>query len=173
MASPIGHAAAGAAVAAIVARVTGTPTTPAFWIGAIVASGIPDLDVIAPLLGFSRRFHRGVSHSLLVIGLLIVAGWIAARTQAPGLEQGTLLAWSAALLSHPFLDVITTGPKIASWGIPLFWPLSPRRFWVKWPILGDREEGLTVADQLRETRDDLLYIVPVCAGAILIALFLK
>ena len=163
------------AIAAVVARATGTPTTPAFWVGAIVASGIPDLDFILPLLGFSKRFHRGASHSLLAIAILMVAGWLIARAVAPHLPAGVLLAWCAALLSHPFLDVITTGPKLGarSWGIPLFWPLRSRRFWVTRPILGDRDEGTTVADQVREMRDDLVRIVPVCGLVVLVAILWK
>src|SRR5437016_6184772 len=145
MASPIGHAAVGVAVASVAGKITGTPGSVVFWIGAVVASGIPDLDVVFPLMGFSKRFHRSASHSLVIISVEILAGWLLARALIPGLSNGVLLAWSAALVSHPLLDVITTGPTLGKigWGIPLFWPGSRRRFHVTWPVLGARDHGLT------------------------------
>src|SRR3977135_1206643 len=103
MASPIGHAAVGVAVAAVVARITSVPGSLALWIGAVIASGIPDLDVLFPLLGFSKRFHRNASHSLFIISVEILAGWLLARAFAPGVAGGGLFAWSAALASHPLL----------------------------------------------------------------------
>lgn len=51
MASPVGHMAVGLATAATVARVTGTPDSTALWLGALIACMIPDLDVVAQLLG--------------------------------------------------------------------------------------------------------------------------
>jgi membrane-bound metal-dependent hydrolase YbcI (DUF457 family) len=140
--------------------------------GAVVASGLPDLDVVFPLFGFSKRFHRAGSHSLLLIGIFLILAWVLTDKLGVRVDRGTLLAWSAALLSHPFFDVITTGPKLGAlgWGIPLYWPISSRRFWVTWPILGDRDEGLTVRDQLREMGEDLVRVVPVCAVTILVTL---
>jgi hypothetical protein len=76
---------------------------------------------------------------------------------------------------QPLLDVITTGPTLGrlGWGIPLMWPVSRRRFFVTWPLLGDRDEGLTVADTLREIGEDGLYVVPVCTVIVLITLLFK
>jgi membrane-bound metal-dependent hydrolase YbcI (DUF457 family) len=78
MASPVGHAAVGIAVASVAAKLTGTPGTTLLWIGAVIASGIPDLDVVFPLVGFSKRFHRSASHSLFLISAAILAGWLLA-----------------------------------------------------------------------------------------------
>jgi membrane-bound metal-dependent hydrolase YbcI (DUF457 family) len=164
MASPIGHAAVGLAVASVVVRVTGTPGSAPLWIGAVLASGIPDLDVVFPILGFDkRRFHRNWSHSLLVIALEIAAlFWLAWIT--PGPTTGMLLAWSAALVSHPLLDVIATGPTVArlGWGIPLLWPLSRKRYFVSRPITGDHGESNTVGEHLRDMGRDFIYVVPIC-----------
>jgi membrane-bound metal-dependent hydrolase YbcI (DUF457 family) len=172
MASPVGHAAVGVAVAAVVAATTHTALSLAFWVGAVIASGIPDLDVVFPLLGFSKRFHRNASHSLLVLLAEIALLFLLLPRIAPGLPVGVAVAWSAALLSHPFLDVITTGPALGvlGWGIPLFWPFSGKRFFVSWPLLGDRDEGLTVADTVREMGDDVLRVVPVCAVVVVLTL---
>jgi membrane-bound metal-dependent hydrolase YbcI (DUF457 family) len=170
MASPVGHAAVGVAVASVVAKVTGTSGSAALWIGAVIASGIPDLDVAFPLLGFSKRFHRHASHSLLVIAAQIALLFVLAPRIAPSLATGVLWAWSAALVFHPLLDVVATGPKLGKigWGIPLLWPLSRRRFFVTRPVLGDPDDDLTVASTLREMRDESLRIVPACAVVVLL-----
>jgi|GEM_PF-2290756 len=173
MASPVGHLAFGVAAAAIVARGTGTPDSLALWLGSAVACGVPDVDVIFPLLGLSKRLHRKATHSLLFAGLVIagalaVSGLAVTPAPAPGLWG----AWVAALLSHYLLDVITTGPTLGrlGWGIPLLWPLYRRRFWVARPFLvGDRNESETYHDTLREMREDLVRLVPVCLVVILLA----
>jgi len=170
MASPVGHAALGLTAAAVVDRLAGTPSSLVFWGGAVIASGVPDLDFAFPLLGFSKRFHRGGSHALLVIGLEVVAGWMIARYLAPPLPSAYLLAWSLALFSHPLLDVVTTGPALAEvgWGIPLLWPVSRRRFFLIRPWMGDRPVSHGLRDHLREMVDDARHIVPVCAAVVLI-----
>ncbi|MBI4500881.1 MAG: metal-dependent hydrolase [Gemmatimonadetes bacterium] len=175
MASPIGHAAVGVAVASVVARATGTESSAPLWIGAIVASGIPDLDFVFPLLGFDRRYHRNASHSLFLIGAAIALGFVIARHAAPEFTMGVLLAWTASLISHPLLDVFTTGPTLGKigWGIPLFWPVSRRRFFVTRSIVGDRPEGVTLDDTLREMQDDARRIVPICAAVVLLTFLLR
>ena len=174
MASPIGHVAFGLAAASVVARATGTPDSAALWLGAALASGIPDLDVVFPLFGLSKRYHRNATHSLLFAATVIALGFPAIRVLdlEPGLNLE--LAWIAALLSHLLLDVLTTGPTLGrlGWGIPLFWPASPRRFHVERPLfVGDRTESHTLVDALREMREDLTRIVPPCAAVVLLARF--
>lgn len=93
--------------------------------GAVLGT-LPDLDVLV-LKAFSPdpvmevTWHRGPSHSLLVLGL---AGWLLWRVlrwrgnplvaQAPG---RWLLAIALALLTHPLLDAFTV------YGTQLLWPL--------------------------------------------------
>ncbi len=171
MASPVGHLAFGLAAVSVVARATGTPDSTALWLGAAVASGIPDLDVAFPLLGLSKRHHRNATHSLLFAAIVIAAGLTATRVL--GLEPGhnVEIAWVAALLSHLLLDVLTTGPTLGrlGWGIPLLWPLSTRRFHVQRPFfVGDRTESHTLSDTLREMREDLARIVPPCAAVVVL-----
>ena len=172
MASPVGHAAVGLATATIVARVAEVPDSLALWIGALVASGLPDLDVVAPLLGLPRRWHRGPSHSLITVLVLIALGWLLLGWLNVEPRFLTWLVWSSALLSHLFLDVVTTGPTLArlNWGIPIFWPVSQRRYSVERPwLVGDREESNTVRDTVREMGVDLVRIVPVCGVVIFVA----
>jgi membrane-bound metal-dependent hydrolase YbcI (DUF457 family) len=165
MASPIGHVAFGAAAAVVVARATGAPDSSALWTGAVLASVIPDFDAALPLLGFSERLHRNATHSLLFAATVIAVGlWLVHRL-APQ-PPFVLGAWTAALLSHYALDVITTGPTLGrlGWGIPLLWPLSRRRFYVNRPLfVGDRDKSHGLGDLLREAWEDSLRIVPFCA----------
>lgn len=172
MASPVGHLAFGAAAAAVVARATGTPDSAALWLGAAVACGIPDVDVAFPLLGLSKRLHRNATHSLLFGAAVTALGAGALRALGLTPGAGVLWAWIAALASHYLLDVITTGPTLGAlgWGIPLLWPLSPKRFWVRHPFMvGDRTESNTYHDTLREMGADTVRLVPACVAVILVA----
>lgn len=172
MASPVGHLAFGLAAAAVVARATGTPDSTTLWLGAAVACGIPDVDVAFPLLGLSKRWHRNATHSLLFAGTVIAAALAILGALGAAPAAGLLAAWIAALLSHYLLDVITTGPTLGrlGWGIPLFWPVSRKRFWVSRPFLvGDRTESQKLADTLREMGEDTIRLVPLCAAAFLLA----
>lgn len=171
MASPVGHLAFGVAAAAVVARATGTPDSAALWLGAAVACGIPDVDVAFQIMGY-KRLHRNATHSLPFAALVVATGIGAMRALGAMPAAGVLWAWVAALLSHYLLDVITTGPTLGrlGWGIPLLWPFSRRRFWAARPFLvGDRNESETYHDTLREMREDLVRLVPVCLVVILLA----
>jgi membrane-bound metal-dependent hydrolase YbcI (DUF457 family) len=131
------------------------------------------VDVIFPLLGLPKRYHRHATHSLLFAALVVLTGFAAVRLLRFDVAPGVATAWIAALLSHLALDVLTTGPTLGrlGWGIPLFWPFSRRRFHVQRPLLvGDRTESHDLRDTLREMREDLVRIVPPCA---LVVLFLR
>jgi membrane-bound metal-dependent hydrolase YbcI (DUF457 family) len=172
MASPIGHAAVGIAAAAVVARATELPGTPALWLGAFIASGVPDLDFGLALFGLKGpRFHRSFSHSLFLLGAVVVAMWFLVA-RVPSLGPEIVAAWAAALLSHPLLDVVTTGPGTAArgYGIPLFWPLSNKGWHLQRPILETAafEECRSVRDVWDGVRPEVVRIVPV-ALAVLVA----
>ena len=176
MASPIGHAAVGVAAAAVVARATEVPGTPALWVGAFIASGVPDLDLGVVLLGLKGpRFHRSFSHSLLLLSALIGAMWFVVAG-IPSIEPGVFGAWAAALLSHPLLDVATTGPRVGArgYGIPLFWPLSNKRWYLQRPILETAkfEACRSVRDVWDGVRPEVVRIVPVALAVLLAALVL-
>jgi len=84
---------------------------------------LPDLDVFIDFGDVVRNFtyHRGFSHSLLVLPGVAVLIWLALRRwwapvgEAP---RQWLLAISLALLTHPLLDAHT------AYGTQLFWPLA-------------------------------------------------
>ena len=171
VASPVGHISVGLAAGAVLARATGTPDSAALWGAVAIASMIPDFDVALTAVGFPKRFHRSVTHSLPFVLAVIGAGVAFQRMSGFHVEAGFTLAWIAALASHPFLDVVTSGPTIGrlGWGIPLFWPFSGRRFWVRRPLfVGDRGESNRLVDTMREMAEDARWITPWCVGVILI-----
>ena len=176
MASPIGHAAVGIAAAAVVARAIELPGTPALWVGAFIASGVPDLDLGLALFGLKGpRFHRNFSHSLFILSALIAAMWFVVAA-TPSIASGVLWAWSAALMSHPLLDAVTTGPRggARGYGIPLFWPLSRKRWYLQRPILETAafEECRSARDVWDGVRPEVVRIVPVALAVLLAAVML-
>ncbi len=98
-----------------------------FWAG---LSLLPDADVI----GFSWgvRYadewgHRGATHSVVfgvLVGLLV--GACAPVVRAPRLR--TSLLATAVVVSHPLLDVMTTGGL----GCALLWPFDLTRHFAPW-----------------------------------------
>ena len=133
----------GLASAAVVARVTGAPRGPELWIGAFIASGVPDLDIVLEWVGLKGpRYHRNASHSLFVIGALALGVWAALSFLPVELDWRVALAWLAALVSHPVVDVLTTGPSLGArgYGIGVLWPLGRRRWYMQRPLLDQTTE---------------------------------
>lgn len=166
----------GVACAAVAARVTGTEPTVGMWVGAVIASGAPDLDMIAVLLGFKGpKYHRNATHSLFVLAAVVAAGWWAIDAAGWPVAAGVRWAWAAALFSHPLLDVVTTGPDIIArgFGIPLFWPFSRHRYSVARPIMETLEVETveSVGDVLRGMAPELTRLVPLAALVVVIALY--
>jgi len=77
----------------------------------LTASVLPDIDLELRFL-----VHRGPTHSLITITLLMIPFFVIYRKQA--------FPYYAALLSHVFIGDFITG------GIQLFWPLSNNFFGV-------------------------------------------
>ena len=90
--------------------------------GAIIGT-LPDLDVVIDYgdAVADMTYHRGFSHSLLVLSLLAVAITLLARWLRPNPAYSTrrlFLAVWLALITHPLLDAFT------SYGTQLLWPLQ-------------------------------------------------
>ena len=87
---------------------------------------LPDFDVVSILFGdwASLKYHRGPSHSLIVLFLLTfpVAKFFTWLSKEPSSYNNWLKISFWALMTHPLLDWCTT------YGTPLFWPLSNARF---------------------------------------------
>jgi inner membrane protein len=144
----VSQAVLGAAVAA--ACVPARHRRKALLVGALLGT-LPDLDVLIDYGdGVSNMtFHRGFSHSLLVlpgVGLLLWAAlkrWWAPVREAPG---PWLLAVLLALITHPLLDALTV------YGTQLFWPLTTP------PVMGG---SLFIIDPL--------YTLPLLVGVLVAA----
>jgi len=90
--------------------------------GAVLGT-VPDLDALPLLLVgdpvLAMTWHRGPSHSLLVLPLLGHLLWWLARTRGRLREAPRAWWWAIqlALLTHPLLDALTV------YGTQLWWPL--------------------------------------------------
>jgi membrane-bound metal-dependent hydrolase YbcI (DUF457 family) len=170
----------GVASAAVVVRATGAAdaaASPAFWLTAFVASGVPDLDVGLRVFGLQGpRYHRNLSHSLLVSVGIVAVGWLSTALVGASIDWRMWLAWSAALVSHPLLDVVTSGPTIEErgYGIPLFWPVHGRRWTLKHPIFDtmDFDECHSVRDVWEGILPEVYRLGPPAVGALILSLWL-
>ena len=91
--------------------------------GALLGT-LPDLDVVLDYgdAVADMTFHRGFSHSLLVLtGLAFVLTWLTRRfrNNPDYSTQRLFLTLWLVLITHPLLDSFT------SYGTQLFWPLMP------------------------------------------------
>lgn len=116
--------------------------------GSVVAVGavcavVPDLDLLAPIFGGTRAFHRTLTHAIPFAGLLAGcaagAGWRHRRRAGDALSIGIWIG--VATISHAVLDMLTTYPM----GIALWSPLSASRYGLPWqPIKSVSEEFVWV-----------------------------
>jgi inner membrane protein len=93
----------------------------------VIGALLPDVDTpgstlakwIKPLKIFSIVGHRGIFHSWLIPGLLLLASWQMGRSTLPYAMLASLslqlMFWGC--ISHLILDAFNPS------GIPLFWPL--------------------------------------------------
>jgi membrane-bound metal-dependent hydrolase YbcI (DUF457 family) len=172
MASPIGHVMMSIGCAGTVAGGLGMDSTPALWAGAAVAGCLPDLDLVPSLWGVPyRRTHRQASHSILVLAPLVALAFAVAHALDGPPDWRLMAAWTAALLSHLVLDVLCTGPVLGrlGHGIPLFWPLTRRRWFVRQPMVPEVNllDGTTPGLIVRACLWELVLLGP-AAGALLV-----
>ena len=79
--------------------------------------------------------HRSISHSILIMGLIIAPLLVYAKYRRPDLQNTLLLAF-LVLASHPILDLESL--------TPIFWPLLPYSLSLKLSLNGVIEEGLSL-----------------------------
>ena len=95
----------------------------------------------------------------------------AARGLVSWLDTRTVWAWAIALLSHPFVDTLTTTiqPGRANVGIPLFWPFSARRYYLPRPLARPPSmASYTSATLLRDLLPELALFGTTCLSLILL-----
>ena len=99
----------------------------------VVASVLPDLDVVAFRLGvpYAAEFgHRGFSHSILFASLVALLGACLFR-QLHSSFRCALLFLFAASMSHSILDAFTNGGL----GVAFLWPWSDERFFAHFQMI--------------------------------------
>ncbi len=111
------------------------------WAPLLVAvlSMLPDADVVAFSFGipYSHPFgHRGASHSIVFAlacgGLAAAIAALSRQSNRPGALAGRWgLGVFLAVLTHPLLDMLTTGGL----GVALFWPFSDARVFFPWRVI--------------------------------------
>ncbi|WP_431478580.1 metal-dependent hydrolase [Massilia eburnea] len=132
----------------------------------MAASIVPDMDVIAFKLGIeyaNQLGHRGASHS---IAFALALGMLAALA-APKLQAKRWVAMafvSIACVSHPLLDMLTTGGL----GAAIWWPFSDQRHF--FPVQFIRVSPLTMGRFLGPAgltviKSELLWVWLPCIAA--------
>ncbi|MBS0214207.1 MAG: metal-dependent hydrolase [Proteobacteria bacterium] len=108
--------------------------SPRLLAAGVVASMLPDIDVIAFALHIpyeSAFGHRGATHSLLFAVLVAVIGALLSDRLHGNRWQAAAWVFTCAI-SHPLLDAMTSGGL----GVAIAWPWSEARWFAPWrPIL--------------------------------------
>ncbi|MED5617693.1 metal-dependent hydrolase [Ideonella sp. BN130291] len=102
-------------------------------IAGVMASAVPDLDVLAFRFGVPYADawgHRGASHSLAFALLLGAVAWLGARA-LQATPRTAFLFIAIATASHGLLDMLTNGGQ----GVALWWPLSSERLFFPWQVI--------------------------------------
>jgi inner membrane protein len=107
--------------------------SPKLLVAGVVASILPDLDVIAFRLEVpygSALGHRGFTHSLLFAVLVALLGASLHRFLATKFSSAFFFLLMATA-SHGMLDAFTTG----GFGIAFLWPLSNERYFAPYQLI--------------------------------------
>ena len=102
-------------------------------VAGVVASMIPDLDVLAFRfhIAYADSFgHRGASHSLVFAAWLAVVARLFARPLKSTRSIGAVFVGLSAA-SHGVLDAFTNG----GYGAALWWPFSSARVFAPWQVI--------------------------------------
>jgi len=123
----VGHIAVGLAAA----RLGRPPMRATAWAALlVVASGLPDLDVVAFSVGIPYHApfgHRGASHSLAFAALCGALLALSVRSRPLSAARMGLVV-GAVVATHGLLDALTDGGL----GVALLWPFSDARYFAPW-----------------------------------------
>lgn len=180
MASPIGHALAGIAVAWGADLIPGTRAwriapPSASWseragngltLACAVLAAAPDLDL------FFGRFHRTMTHSFFSVAIVaVVAAVVAARAQLPRAARGAttriVFMCAGAWATHLLLDWLAADRSTPR-GIQLLWPFDGTWFISGWDIFpGSERRQLFSAATMRRNAEaitrDVVVLAPIVA----------
>ena len=141
-------------------------------VAGIVASMLPDLDVLAFPLGIAYSSvwgHRGFSHSLFVAAIVAALAtlfyrWLGASRSA------TFVFVLVSGASHGLLDMLTTGGL----GIAYLWPATDQRFFFAERVIQVSPIGLRAFSTggLSALKSELLWVwLPASVVLLLLRLF--
>ena len=117
---PLTHGLTGYVIASAF-RKKDTPLFSPQLLSAVTCSVVPDLDFITRIhsIEFFLRYHRGLTHSILVAPLIVLICCAVIKRFWPAMNMRQALALGLlGVFSHIFLDVIT------SYGTRVFYPLN-------------------------------------------------
>ena len=175
MASPIGHALAGIAVAWGADLVPGTrawriaPPSASWYVRAgsgltlacAVLAATPDLDL---LFG---RFHRTMTHSFASVAIVAaVAGLVTLRTRLPRSAMTRIVVMCAgAWATHLLVDWLSADQSTPR-GIQLLWPFDGRWFISGWDVFvgSERHQLLSAATMKRNVQavaQEIALVMPI------------
>ena len=89
---------------------------------------IPDVDALLLV-------HRSISHSIVIMGLIITPLIVIAKYRYPDLQR-TLLQAFLVLVSHPILDFESM--------TPILWPITSNSYMLKLSLNGVMQEGFSL-----------------------------
>ena len=175
MASPIGHALAGLAVAWGADLVPGTrawrtASPQASWyeragngltLACAVLAAAPDLDL------FFGRFHRTISHSLTAVAVVaIVAALAAARARLP--VARVVIMCAGAWATHLLVDWLSADQS-APRGIQLLWPFDGRWFISGWDLfIGSERRDLISVPTMRRNLEAIAQEVAILLPIVIV-----
>ena len=175
MASPIGHALAGIAVAWGADLVPGTrawriaPPSAGWFeragngltLSCAVLAAAPDLDL------FLGRFHRTMTHSLIGVAVVaLVAALVAARARLP--ITRVVIMCAGAWASHLLVDWLSADQS-APRGIQLLWPFDSRWFISGWDLfVGSERRDLFSAASMKRNVEAIAQEVAVLMPIVIV-----
>ncbi|WP_413290290.1 metal-dependent hydrolase [Bdellovibrio sp. HCB337] len=122
------HAVVGYTIARICVR---KPISPIYWIMAMIAPMLPDLDVLGHQYGIRYQDclgHRGASHSIaaafLAAIILLVIFKLITNTKGFLTLKDCFWGFFLGIFSHCLLDALTNGGL----GVAVFWPMNCARY---------------------------------------------
>ena len=153
----------------------GSKVVPArLLVAGIVASIIPDVDVIAFRLDVpydSAYGHRGFTHSVMFAFTLGLIGAYFSRALRVSVFAAFIFIFAAAV-SHGVLDSFTNGGH----GIAFLWPWSTERFFAPFEFIEVSPIGLSrffSARGVAVLRSELVYVWLPCALPVLVVLLAR
>lgn len=152
---PFAHSLVGASIIALLLPKISLIRDWKLFLAALFFSLAPDFDFFFVwVLGMGEHWHRSFTHSILfavsiTVLLLVVKGFSHART---------ILALGAVLLSHSFLDFLTTAH---GGGAQLLFPFSSVRFGAGFNRFFSSESEFVFSVLLKQSLIELLIFTPV------------